>query len=459
MDAEIEVDVNVEVQPKIEVDQILVEENNEIEAEVSVQLEVDVHVGIAHEAVGGVQTECDLEAHTGAEAEIRIEEERNKGETDSDHIVSEEDLHDVSVHYEDNLWEVNGEEDVEEEELEFDGSAHVDMHDRGLFDDGWESDNMNNDDPNSDESLASGNPCKANFGTFEMPKSMAQYQREVETYFPDKETFVEAIRTYGVESGRRLKLQKNDKGRCRVICLGGKGKCTRFAYCAYVVATNIWRLRRINDKHKCSTKFNVKLLNAKWLSSRLENTLRDNPSLRAVDIHNKVTRKWNIAVTKSMARRAKTLAIEQVDGSFIEQFNRIYHYAHEILRSNPGSTTKVKVEGNEGERYFSGFYMCLKACKDSIISCYPFIGLDGCFLKHKYRGELLTVVGRDTNDQMVPIACVVVEVENKDKWTLFLELLIDDLGGPNICASYTFMSNQQKVCILFSHTIVITFYY
>jgi len=107
--------------------------------------------------------------------------------------------------------------------------------------------------------------------------------------------------------------------------------------------------------------------------SRLENTLRDNPSLRIVDIRNKVTRKWNIAVAKSMARRAKTLTIKQVDGSFIEQFNRIYDYAHEILRSNPGSTAKVKVEGNEGKRYFNRFYLCLKACKDSMISCHPFL--------------------------------------------------------------------------------------
>jgi len=261
-----------------------------------------------------------------------------------------------------------------------------------------------------------------------------------------------------VQSGRRLKLQKNDKRRCRVICLGGKGKCSWFAYCAYMAETHIWQLRRINDKHKCSREFNVKMLNAKWLSSRLENTLRDNPSLRVVDIRNKVTRKWNIDVTKSMARRAKTLAVEQVDGSFVEQFSKIYDYAHEILRSNPGSTAKVKMEGNEGEKYFSRFYMCLKACKDSMISCRPFIGLDRCFLKHKYGGELLTVVGRDANDQMLPIACAVVKVENKDTWTWFLELLIDDLGGPDICAAYTFMSDQQKVWILFLHSFVMSIY-
>jgi len=111
------------------------------------------------------------------------------------------------------------------------------------------------------------------------------------------------------------------------------------------------------------------------------------------------------------------LVVEQMDGSFVEQLKRIYNYAHEILRSNLGSIAKVKVEGNEGDKYFARFYMCLQACKDSMISCRPFIGLDGCFLKHKYRGELLTAVGRDANDQMLPIACVVVEVENKETWT------------------------------------------
>ena len=58
---------------------------------------------------------------------------------------------------------------------------------------------------------------------------------------------------------------------------------------------------------------------------------------------------------------------------------------------------------------------------------------------------MLTAIGRDANDQMLPIAWAMVEVENKDTWSWFLELLVDDLGGPNICSSITFMSDQQKV--------------
>jgi len=63
---------------------------------------------------------------------------------------------------------------------------------------------------------------------------------------------------------------------------------------------------------------------------------------------------------------------------------------------------------------------------------------------------LLTVVARDANDQMLPLAYFVVEVENKETWTWFLKLLVDDLGGPKLCAGITFMSDQQKVSYLVS---------
>jgi len=123
----------------------------------------------------------------------------------------------------------------------------------------------------------------------------------------------------------------------------------------------------------------------------------------------------------------------------------IYDYTHELLRTNPRSTVKVNVDNIEGEVIFKRFYACLKACKDSFTCCRPFIGLDGCFLKGKYGGELLIAIGRDGNEQILPLAYVVVEVENKDSWKWFLELLINDLGGDSVCASCTFISDQQKV--------------
>ncbi|XP_074344443.1 uncharacterized protein LOC141683571 [Apium graveolens] len=49
------------------------------------------------------------------------------------------------------------------------------------------------------------------------------------------------------------------------------------------------------------------------------------------------------------------------------------------------------------------------------------------FLKHVCGGQLLSVVGRDANNNMYPVAFVEVESENTESWKWFLGLLRDDL--------------------------------
>ena len=50
----------------------------------------------------------------------------------------------------------------------------------------------------------------------------------------------------------------------------------------------------------------------------------------------------------------------------------------------PNFTVKVKVEDMNGFKVFNKFYVFLKACKDTFISCRPIIALDVCFLKGFY---------------------------------------------------------------------------
>jgi len=130
------------------------------------------------------------------------------------------------------------------------------------------------------------------------------------------------------------------------------------------------------------------MITSKWLSQRLEKNIRDNPEIKLTNIQNRDGRKWNIG----------TMAYKNVEGSFREQYKIFYDYAQEILRSNLGSTVKVNVNDNEGQKMFKRLYVCLKASKDNFVSCRPSIGLDGCFLKGKYGRELLLVVARDGND-------------------------------------------------------------
>ncbi|XP_014506237.1 uncharacterized protein LOC106765989 [Vigna radiata var. radiata] len=273
---------------------------------------------------------------------------------------------------------------------------------------------------------------------------MTNYRWEVDTIFSGKDEFKDAIRRYVVHAGRALKFVKNDNHRVRVRCMAGQCKCPWVAYCGYLPSHKIWQLRKIIDTHTCSRQLNIKLMNSKWLSQEIDKSLVDNPNLNVKDIHSKALRKWNTNVSISKARRTKLIASRQLEGDFNEQFKRIYDDGHELLRCNPGSTVKVKVDANNGDPIFQRIYVCLKACKDRFINCRPIICLDGCFLKGQYKGEVVTVVGRDQNEQMLPLAYAVVEVENKDSWTWFLQLLIEDLRGNEVCGRCTWMYDQQK---------------
>ncbi|KAM3397880.1 hypothetical protein P3S68_001394 [Capsicum galapagoense] len=101
-------------------------------------------------------------------------------------------------------------------------------------------------------------------------------------------------------------------------------------------------------------------------------------------------------------------------GDHVVEFGRILDYKDELLRTNPGTSCVVKLgEADEaGKPKFHSFYICFDALKKAWVQCMKCIGLDGCFLKGICKGQLLVVVAKDGNNQMVPLSCAVVEKEN-----------------------------------------------
>ncbi|KAK9045141.1 hypothetical protein V6N11_059030 [Hibiscus sabdariffa] len=94
---------------------------------------------------------------------------------------------------------------------------------------------------------------------------------------------------------------------------------------------------------------------------------------------------------------------------------------------------------------FMRIYVCFSALMEGFkMYCRPVVGLDGCFLKSSFKGEILSAVGRDCSNQNFPIAWAVVEVENRKTWAWFLNNLQHDLslGDEDGC---TLLNDMQKV--------------
>jgi len=89
------------------------------------------------------------------------------------------------------------------------------VHDRGLSDIYWKSeqlDNVEEVEEGDDEDIST----NGQFSYFKLPKNMTDFSWDIGTYFTNKETFKDAIRCYVVHSGRNLKTIKNDNRRVRV---------------------------------------------------------------------------------------------------------------------------------------------------------------------------------------------------------------------------------------------------
>ncbi|RYQ91313.1 hypothetical protein Ahy_B09g097207 isoform B [Arachis hypogaea] len=130
-------------------------------------------------------------------------------------------------------------------------------------------------------------------------------------------------------------------------------------------------------------------MSSQWLSKAFMKKICENPKIKLRSLIKKAHSKWNVDLTMTKAARVKQQALDEINGTYGEQYRRIHDYAAELLR--------------------------------------PMIGLDGCFIKTPYGGQLLTAIGWDPNDQILPIAYAVVEAETKDSWRWFLLNLCDDL--------------------------------
>ena len=96
------------------------------------------------------------------------------------------------------------------------------------------------------------------------------------------------------------------------------------------------------------------------------------------------------------------------------------------------------------ESYFERLYICLEGCKKGFLAgCRPLIDLDVCHLKNKLGGQLITAVRRNPNEKYFSLAYAMVKAKTKDSWTLFINLLLADIGQNRRCV---FMFDQQKVC-------------
>ena len=202
-----------------------------------------------------------------------------------------------------------------------------------------------------------------------------------------------------------------------------------------------FRVHRYFPKHRCIEDQSVKNIKSTWLAKYYLARFLIDPRHKTKAIRRTVRSELKLTISRQQVHRARKLALKILYGTLEEQYAQLYDYVAEVMLKNPGTTMFV-VEEEETCR-FEKMYVRLAACKEGFKHCRPIIGLDGCHLKGKYGGVLLTAVSVDPNNNIFPIAWAVVKQEAFETWDWFLSTIETDLDLQDH-SNLTFISDKQK---------------
>ncbi|CAA7062170.1 unnamed protein product [Microthlaspi erraticum] len=216
--------------------------------------------------------------------------------------------------------------------------------------------------------------------------------------------FKESVLDYALRTRWNISQYRYDKDKIGFECAGrglNDSECKWQIYASILPKDKIWKVRKFVETHTCQKTGHVELVKVPVIARLFKEKIRREPEYyMPMKIEELVMSEWGIVVSRPQCQAGRNKALKWISSEYDQQFARLRLCSRD-------------------SRFKSG-----KTWKDS---CRPLIGLDGCFLKERIKGQLLVALGRDADNAIYPIAWGVVEVENNENWQWFVQKLKVDL--------------------------------
>ena len=342
----------------------------------------------------------------------------------------------------------------EEENDEFMYNAQYNTSEFALqvFDIDYDSQYANSDDEiesdtdlDDEDQIVSQPDRGAQRGTWFDPECpMEEIKFQVGLKFDSPISFRTAVKDSAIANGFSVKYVRSGTEAVEFKC---KGVCPWRIYASWNQTKETFVVKALTDKHTCSRVTDNSHVNYKWIATHFLERFRMTSDWKAVDIMREIHELYGLNVSRQTCNRAKAEARRMIEGSLNEHYHWLPAYVAELMARNRGSTFIMVNDRDNPDSLlrFKRLYVCFEPLVEGFkAGCRRVVGLDGCFLKTTTKGQLLTAIGKDGNDQMYPIAWAVVEGENQNSWTWFIELLKENLEIID-GSGWTIISDQQKV--------------
>ncbi|KAL6576202.1 hypothetical protein OROHE_000673 [Orobanche hederae] len=254
------------------------------------------------------------------------------------------------------------------------------------------------------------------FPLFNQRTDMNDPKFEVGLVFESNTVLRSAIRSHSIKYQKELDWERNDSNRIVVKCLGQS--CPWRLQANALDGTLAMQIKSLTGMHRCSRKDSVKAASAKWIAEQYEEEIKSIDKWSVKSMETIIRSKKGVTIKKNKLYRAKKLVQQKKSGNEDAQYAILWRYAAEIKRSDLSNNVKIKpLKCDDGKQLFKRIYICWGTMKRAFESgLRKFICLDGCHLRGRNGGILLTAVGVDPNNSLYPIAYAVVEKEKTDTW-------------------------------------------
>ncbi|KAG5601267.1 hypothetical protein H5410_032637, partial [Solanum commersonii] len=211
--------------------------------------------------------------------------------------------------------------------------------------------------------------------------------------FKDLNEARKIVNLYSLANSKPIVVGKGDRTRLRYKCMIG---------CPFVLLISQdgkgpdFKVKTLKINHNCEDAFKNPRACTSTLAQYFKNKLQNNPHYKLKDMRKDLMDQFNLNASTSKLKRTKRMALQKLQGSFLNDFNRIEAYANELRLNNPGSDIVINLSKDaleQGKRKFLRMYICFNALKLGWKEgLRPFIGLDGTFLKGQCNGQLLKLL-------------------------------------------------------------------
>jgi len=244
---------------------------------------------------------------------------------------------------------------------------------------------------------------------------------------------IEACDSFSKAQQREYKIERRKKNRLVLICPSGKDCNSRINATR---SDNRWKLGRVNLNHTCGGGVKRKRSVKTIVQAKTVTILKDFvPTAQGGNIKQLGQMVENQG-TKLKTGQLHRIIAEKSEHTLLaaaSQFDYLEGFIKALELCDPQGTYLVDVDEDfpQGCRLvqwyiapsaFKSWWICARKCQ----------AVDATFLTGPIRGNLMTAVGKDANNQLLPLAFSQVETESTATWHSFLLHLRADFPGMKV---------------------------